>query len=75
MNKVGRSIVFLVVYVDDLLMIGNKKDYITSINNDLKKCFEMIDLRHLHFFTWEFKRLNILSTYSYLRKVCWRIVE
>ena len=49
-NKVGRSIVFLVVYVDDLLMTGNTENYIATINIYLKKCFEMIDLGHLHYY-------------------------
>ena len=40
-KKVGRSIVFLVVYIDDLLMIGNIEDYIAAIKKDLKKYFEM----------------------------------
>ena len=29
-NKVGRSVVYLVVYVDDLLMTGNNESYIAS---------------------------------------------
>ena len=41
-KKVGRYIVFLMVYVDGLLMIGNTKY--------LKKCFEMTDLGHLHYY-------------------------
>ena len=49
MKKVGIFIVFHVVYVDDLLMTGNNKDYIASINKVLKKCSEMIDLGHFHY--------------------------
>ena len=40
-KKVGRSVVYLVVYVDDLLMTGNNESYISSIKKDLKKIFEM----------------------------------
>ena len=40
-KKVGRSVVYLVVYVDDLLMTGKK---------DLKKIFEMTDMGHLHYY-------------------------
>ena len=47
-NKFGISIVFLVVYVDDLLMTRNNEDYIASIKKYLKKCIEMIYLGHLH---------------------------
>ena len=50
MNKVGRSIVFIVVYVEGILMVGNNEDYIASIKKDLKKCFEMTDLGHLHYY-------------------------
>ena len=49
-KKVGRFVVFLVVYVYELLMIGNNEDYIASINKYLKKCFEMIDLGLLHYY-------------------------
>ena len=48
-NKVGRSIVYFVVYVDDLQMISNNKSYITSLKKELKG-FEMIDLGHLHYY-------------------------
>ena len=49
-KKVGRSIVFLVVYVDDLLMTGDSEYYIAYIKEDLKKCFEITDLGHLHYY-------------------------
>ena len=50
MKKVGRYIVFLVVYVDDLLMRGNNEDYIASMKKYLRKCFEMTDLGHLYYY-------------------------
>ena len=49
-KKVGISIVFLVVYVDYILMAGNNEYYITSIKKYLKKCFEMIYLVHIHYY-------------------------
>ena len=49
-KKVGRYIVFLVVYVDDLLMIGKNEYYIASIKRYLNKCFEMTYLGHLHYY-------------------------
>ena len=49
-KKVERSILFLVVYVDDLLMTKNNENYIASIKKDLKKFFEMTDLVHLHYY-------------------------
>jgi hypothetical protein len=49
-KKVGKTIVCIVVYVDDLLITVNNERYIASINKELKKGFEMIDLGHLHYY-------------------------
>ena len=49
-KKVGRSILFLVVYLYDLLMTVNNEDFIASINKDLRKCFEVTNLGHLHYY-------------------------
>ena len=49
-KKVGKTIVYLVLYVDDILMTGNNESYIASIKKELKKCFEMIDLGHVHYY-------------------------
>ena len=49
-KKVGRYVVYLVVYVDDLLMTGNNESYIASIKKDLKNIFEMTDMGHLHYY-------------------------
>ena len=73
-KKVGRSVVYLVVYIDDLLMIGNNESYIASIKKDLKKIFEMIDMGHLHYY------LGIEVTqhpkYIFLsQKICWRTTK
>ena len=43
-KKVGISVVYLVVYVDDLLITGNNNDYIACIKRELKKVFDMTDL-------------------------------
>jgi hypothetical protein len=40
-KKVGKIVVYLVVYVDDLLIIGNNESYIASIKKELNKGFEM----------------------------------
>ena len=42
-KKVGRSVVYLFVYVGDLLITGNNDDYIVSIKRELKKVFDMTD--------------------------------
>jgi hypothetical protein len=49
-KKVGKTIVYLVVYVDDLLITGNNESYIASIKKELKKGFEMTYLGHLHYY-------------------------
>ena len=38
------------VYVDDLFKTGNNESYIASINKELKKIFEMIDLSYVHYY-------------------------
>jgi len=49
-RKVGKTVVYIVVYVDDLLITGNNESYIASVKQDLKKVFEMIDMGHLHYY-------------------------
>lgn len=49
-KKVGKTIVYLVVYVDDLLMTGNNERYIASIKKELGKSFEMTDLGYVHYY-------------------------
>ena len=49
-KKVGKTIVYLVVYVDDLLMTGNNESYIASIKKELRKGFEMTDLGYVHYY-------------------------
>eukprot|EP00253_Pinus_taeda_P036296 PITA_36296 len=48
--KVGKTVVYLVVYVDDLLMIGNNESYIASIKKELGKGFEITDLGYVHYY-------------------------
>eukprot|EP00253_Pinus_taeda_P008579 PITA_08579 len=49
-KKVGKTVVYLVVYVDDVLMTGNNESYIASIKKELGKSFEMTDLGHVHYY-------------------------
>jgi hypothetical protein len=49
-KKVGRRVVYLVVYVDDLFITGNNDDYITSIKKELQKVFDMTNLELLHYY-------------------------
>ena len=49
-KKVGRSVVYLVIYVDDLMITGNNDEYISSIKKELKKVFDMTNLGLLHYY-------------------------
>ena len=49
-KKVEKTIVYLVIYVDDLLITGKNESYIASMKKELKKGFEMTDLGHLHYY-------------------------
>jgi hypothetical protein len=49
-NKIGKIVVYLVVYVDYMLITWNNESYIASTKKDLKKGFEMANLGHLHYY-------------------------
>eukprot|EP00253_Pinus_taeda_P007210 PITA_07210 len=49
-NKVGKSLIILVLYVDDLILTGSDPNLINHVNSSLKKKFEMTNLGHLHYF-------------------------
>eukprot|EP00253_Pinus_taeda_P022057 PITA_22057 len=49
-KKVGKSLIILVLYVDDLILIGSDPNLINHVNSSLKKKFEMTNLGHLHYF-------------------------
>eukprot|EP00253_Pinus_taeda_P022760 PITA_22760 len=49
-KKVGKSLMILVLYVDDLILTGSDPNLINHVNSSLKKKFEMTDLGHLHYF-------------------------
>jgi len=49
-KKVGKSLIILVLYVDDLILTGSDPNLINHVKSSLKRKFEMIDLGHLHYF-------------------------
>eukprot|EP00253_Pinus_taeda_P009167 PITA_09167 len=49
-KKVGKSLIILVLYVDDLILNGSDPNLINHVKSSLKKKFEMTDLGHLHYF-------------------------
>eukprot|EP00253_Pinus_taeda_P002442 PITA_02442 len=49
-NKVDKSLIILVLYVDDLILTSSDPNLINHVKSSLKKKFEMTDLGHLHYF-------------------------
>jgi len=49
-KKFGKTIVYLLVYVDDLLITGNNEGFIASVKQDLKKGFKMTDMGHHQYY-------------------------
>eukprot|EP00253_Pinus_taeda_P004418 PITA_04418 len=49
-KKVGKSLIILVLYVDDLILTGSDPNLINHVKSSLKKKFEMTDLGDLHYF-------------------------
>jgi hypothetical protein len=50
LKKVGKTIVYLIVYVDDVFITSNNENYIESIKKELNKGFKMTYLGHLHYY-------------------------
>jgi hypothetical protein len=46
-KKLGKTIVYLVVYVDDILIAWKNEAYISSIKKELKKGFEVTNMGYL----------------------------
>ena len=71
----GSSIVFLVLYVDDILIIGNDIELLNSVKSYLNKCFSMKDLGEASYilgikiYRDRSRRLIALSQSTYLDKV------
>lgn len=70
-KKIGRKFVYLVVYVYDLLMIGNNEIYISSINKEPRKGFEMTYLGYDHYYlgikVTQHTKFLFLSHKNYIR--------
>ncbi|XP_062079884.1 uncharacterized mitochondrial protein AtMg00810-like [Humulus lupulus] len=49
-NQLGDALVFVLVYVDDILLIGNKSQQVTSIISQLSTTFALKTLVSVHYF-------------------------
>eukprot|EP00253_Pinus_taeda_P002405 PITA_02405 len=57
-KKVVKSLIILVLYVDDLILTGSDPNFINHVKSSLKKKFGMTDLGHLHYFSESSKSCN-----------------
>ena len=70
----GSSVAFLILYVDDILLIGNNTKFLDSIKGYLNKIFSMKDLSEAAYilgiknYRDRSRRLIILSQSTYLDK-------
>ena len=46
----GEVVIFMLIYVDDIIVIGSSQEAIIALLNDLKKDFSLKDLGDLHYF-------------------------
>ena len=71
----GSSVAFLILYVDDILLIGNNVEFLESIKDYLNKSFSMQDLGEaayilgIKIYRYRSKRLIGLSQSTYVDKV------
>eukprot|EP00253_Pinus_taeda_P003048 PITA_03048 len=49
-KKVGKSLIVIILYVDDLILTGSAPNLTNHVKSKLKKQFEMTNLGHLHYF-------------------------
>jgi hypothetical protein len=72
---VGDAKFFIVVYVDDLILVCNHQNKLLQIKEELNQKFEMKDLRELHFFLrmeaeWNCdERLLRINQIKYLKEI------
>jgi hypothetical protein len=82
---VGDVKFFIVVYVDDLILVCNNKDKLLQVKEELSRKFKMKDLGNLHFFLGmeverdRAQRLLYINQIGYLKKFSniftWRIAK
>src|ERR1041384_1393635 len=76
----GSARVFLVLYVDDILLIGNDKKFLNEVKESLKNSFSMKDMGEaayvlgIQIYRDRSKRLIALSQSTYLDKVLKRFI-
>ncbi len=75
LRKWEMSIFFIVVYVDDLILVCNNKDKLLRVKEELSRKFEMKDVGNLHFFLGmeverdRAQRLLYINQIGYLKEI------
>jgi hypothetical protein len=74
---VGDVKFFIVVYVDDLILVCNDQTKLLQIKEELSQKFEMKDLGELHFFLGMEVERNRVSFLAYFQVVsnCFEVVS
>jgi len=66
----GKDVALILLYVDDLLTIGNNDEIIQECISKLKETFEMINLGLLHYYLrmqmYQYKDCSYLSQSKYI---------
>ena len=55
----GSSVAFMILYVDDILLIGNDIEFLDSIKRYLNKNFSMKDLGEATYIYWASRSIGI----------------
>ena len=69
----GKDVVLILLYVDDLLIIGNNDEIIQECISKLKAMFEMTTLGLLHYYlgmqVYQYKDCTYLSQSKYISNI------
>jgi hypothetical protein len=58
-KSIGDNLIYLVLYVDDMLLIGNNKKIIQDVKTQLSSKFDMKDLSASNsFWAWKLKEIG-----------------
>jgi hypothetical protein len=65
-KKVGNHFIYVVLYVDDMLLVGNNMDVIKEVKSQISSKFDMKDLNDTNFILG----MEIKRDWVELKKIC-----